>query len=235
MKCLKIVAADTAAALLDEKFKPLSMVAVAAVRVDPPYREPSESLAEPLFTDARNGHMLIIHEAEVCRDLLAKSKADAVHLDMSLGGVTLEKLSPIQFSNMRVSGRARKHLLKILPKLRKISGEITRLYGIEVFALGKESVPVRVAELTAGAYAILYASEKAVKESSTVLLGLPSRCQHYVVENGVYLHSLMGAEHDMRGRAEDTEGVLKRVDILEMLNPCARGFRTLKICPKASK
>jgi len=232
---LRIVAADTAAALLDEKFKPLSMVAVAAVLVDPPYREPSECLAEPLFADIRNMHELVIHEAEVCRDLLAEAKADAVHLDMSLGGISVEKLSPIQFSNMRVSGRARRHLLKILPKLRKVSGEITRLYGIEVLALGKESVPVRVAELTAGAYAILYASEKAVKERRTVLLGLPSRCRHYVVENGVYLHSLMGAEHDIRGRAEDAKGVLKKIDIAEMLNPCARGFRTLKINPKASK
>ena len=235
MKCLRIVAADTAAALLDEKFKPLSMVAVAAVLVDPPYREPSECLAEPLFADIRNMHELVIHEAEVCRDLLAEAKADAVHLDMSLGGISVEKLSPIQFSNMRVSGRARRHLLKILPKLRKVSGEITRLYGIEVLALGKESVPVRVAELTAGAYAILYASEKAVKERRTVLLGLPSRCRHYVVENGVYLHSLMGAEHDIRGRAEDAKGVLKKIDIAEMLNPCARGFRTLKINPKTSK
>jgi len=235
VKCLRIVAADTAAALLDEKFKPLSMVAVAAVLVDPPYREPSECLAEPLFADIRNMHELVIHEAEVCRDLLAEAKADAVHLDMSLGGISVEKLSPIQFSNMRVSGRARRHLLKILPKLRKVSGEITRLYGIEVLALGKESVPVRVAELTAGAYAILYASEKAVKERRTVLLGLPSRCRHYVVENGVYLHSLMGAEHDIRGRAEDAKGVLKKIDIAEMLNPCARGFRTLKINPKASK
>lgn len=232
---MRIVAADTAAALLDEKFKPLSMVAVAAVLVDPPYREPSECLAEPLFADIRNMHELVIHEAEVCRDLLAEAKADAVHLDMSLGGISVEKLSPIQFSNMRVSGRARRHLLKILPKLRKVSGEITRLYGIEVLALGKESVPVRVAELTAGAYAILYASEKAVKERRTVLLGLPSRCRHYVVENGVYLHSLMGAEHDIRGRAEDAKGVLKKIDIAEMLNPCARGFRTLKINPKASK
>jgi hypothetical protein len=235
VKCLKIVAADSAAALLDTKFKPLSMVSVAAVLVNPPYREASECLTEQIFADARSGHELIIHEAEVCRDLLAKAKADVVHLDMSLGGISVEKLSPIQFSNMRVSSRARRHLLSILPRLRKISGEIIRLYGIEVLAVGKESVPVRVAELTAGAYAILYASEKAVKESRTVLLGLPSKCQHYLVENGVYLHSLIAAEHDVRGRAEDAKGILKRVDIVEMLNPCARGFRALKISPKASE
>jgi len=232
---LKIVAADSAAALLDRKFKPLLMVAVAAVLVNPPYREPSECLAEPIFADVKNGHELVIHEAEVCRDLLAEAKADVVHLDMSLGGVPLEKLSPIQFSNMRVSSRARRHLLSILPKLRKISGEIIRTYGIEVLAMGKESVPVRVAELTAGAYAIVYASEKAVKESRTVLLGLPSKCQHHLIENSVYLHSLIAAEHDVRGQAEDAKEILKKVNIVETLNPCARGFRALKISPKASE
>ena len=232
---MKIVAADSAAALLDGKFEPLSIVAVAAVLVNPPYREPSTCLAEPIFADAKNGHDLVIHEAELCKDLLTKAKADAVHLDMSLRGVSLEKLSPIQFSNMRVSSRARRHLLKILPKLRKISAEITRTYRIEVLAVGKESVPVRVAELTAGAYAILYASEKTVKEGRTVLLGLPSRCQHRLAQNGVYLHSLIAAEHDVRGYAEDAKGTLKKVNITETLNPCARGFRALKINPKTSE
>lgn len=232
---MKIVAADSAAALLDRKFEPLSIVAVAAVLVNPPYREPSVCLAEPIFADARNGHELVIHEAELCKDLLTKAKADVVHLDMSLGGVPLEELSPIQFSSMRISGRARRRLLKILPKLRKISGEITRIHGVEVLAMGKESVPVRVAELTAGAYAILYASEKAVKEGRTVLLGLPSKCQHCLAENGVYLYSLMTAEHDVRGYAEDAKEILKKVNIVETLNPCARGFRALKINPRTSK
>jgi len=232
---LKIVAADSAAAMLDRKFEPLSIVAVAAVLVDPPYRESSECLAEPIFADAKNGHELVIHEAKLCKDLLEKAKANVVHLDMSLGGISLEELSPIQFSGMRVSSRARSHLLKILPRLRKISGEITRAYGIEVLAIGKESVPVRIAELTAGAHAILYASEKAVKEGQTVLLGLPSKCQYRLAEKSVYLYSLMAAEHDVRGYAEDAKEILKKVNIMEILNPCARGFRALKISPKASK
>lgn len=42
----------------------------------------------------------------------------------------------------------------------------------------------------------------------------------------------MVAEHDVRGFAEDTEGMLKKVNINEMLNPVARGFRTLRITPK---
>jgi hypothetical protein len=133
---------------------------------------------------------------------------------------------------MRLSNKARRHLLKILPRLRKIAGEITRKYGIEVLAIGKESVPVRIAELTSGSHAILYSSEKAVKEGKTVLLGLPSRCQPRIADGRVYLYSLMSAEHDLRGYAEDLTGILKKVNIAEMLNPCARGFRALKISPK---
>jgi len=46
------------------------------------------------------------------------------------------------------------------------------------------------------------------------------------------LYSLMAAEHDVRGYAEDKNGVLSKVDIVELLNPCARGFRALKVKPK---
>lgn len=229
---MKIIAADSSAAILSDKFEPLSIVAAAAVLVNPPYREPSACLAEPIFANADNGHEVIVHEAELCRELLGKVKADIVHLDMSLGAIPLERLSPIQFSNIRISGKAKRHLLKILPRLRKIAGEITQRYGIEVVAIGKESIPVRIAELTAGAHAIIYTSEKAVNENQKVLLGLPSKCQHELTEKRVYLCSLIAAEHDIRGYAEDTKEILKKVNIVEMLNPCARGFRTLKITPK---
>ena len=232
MKCLKIIAADSSAAILNDSFEPLSIVAVASVLVSPPYREASAFLAEPIFADATNGHEVIVHEAELCRDLLGKVRADSVHLDMSLGAISLEQLSAIQLSDLRISTRAKRGLLKILPKLRKIAGEITQKYGVEVLAIGKESIPVRIAELTAGAHAIVYACEKTIKEKQTVLLGLPSKCQPIVAEKRAYLHSLIDAEHDIRGYAEDAGEILKKVNIIEMLNPIARGFRTLKITPK---
>ncbi|MGB9959133.1 MAG: DUF4152 family protein [Candidatus Bathyarchaeales archaeon] len=229
---MRIIAADSSAAILDNHFEPVCIVAVAAVLVNPPYRESNECLANPIFEKAGNGHNLIVYEAEYCMKLLERVKADAVHLDMSLGAVPLEQLSPIQFSDMKISNKARSNLLKVLPRLRKIAGEITQKYGIEVLAIGKESIPVRVAELTAGAHAVIYASEKALEENSSLVLGLPSKCQPRIRENRVYLHSLMAAEHDVRGYAEDMEEILKKVNIVEMLNPCARGFRALKISPK---
>jgi hypothetical protein len=42
----------------------------------------------------------------------------------------------------------------------------------------------------------------------------------------------MAAEHDVRGYAECEEGILGKVNIVETLNPCARGFRALKITLK---
>ncbi|MEM4703711.1 MAG: DUF4152 family protein [Candidatus Bathyarchaeia archaeon] len=227
-----MIAADSSSAVLDEKFKPLTIIATAAVMVEPPYREPSMCLAEPIFTDAELGHEVVVHEAELCLELLAKVKADIIHLDMSLGALPLEQLSPIQFSSLKVSNRAKKHLLKILPKIRKTATEITQKYGIEVIAIGKESVPVRIAELTSGAHAVLYACEKVLEDKRGLLLGLPSKCQLTKADNGVYLHSLIAAEHDVRGFAEDRKELLKKVNIMEMLNPVARGFRTLKIEPK---
>jgi hypothetical protein len=232
VKPLNIIAADSSAAILTENFEPLLIVASASILATPPYREPNACLAKPIFANARNGYEVIVQEAELCEGLLEKVKADVIHLDISLGATPIEQLSPIQFSTIKISSRAKQNLLKILPKLRKIAGEITRKYGVEVLAIGKESVPVRIAELTAGAHAILYACERAVKEKQSILLGLPSKCQPRLYGKNVYLYSLMAAEHDVRGYAEDAEEVLKEVKISEMLNPYARGFRILKIIPK---
>jgi hypothetical protein len=229
---MRVVSADSAAAILDAKFTPLRLVASASVVVHPPYREPHDRLVEPIFRNVENGYEVIVHEAELCRDLLEKTKADVVHLDLSLGAVPIEELSPIQLSN--ISSKARGHLLKILPKLRKIAADVKRVYGVEVLAIGKDSVPVRIAELTAGAYAIVYAAEQAVKEKTKVRLGLPSKCYARKVENGVMMHSLTPAEHDIAGFAVDREGVLEKVTLSELLNPCARGFRTLEFTLNAA-
>jgi hypothetical protein len=174
---------------------------------------------------------VIVHEAELCRSLLDKMKADVVHLDMSLGGISVEELSPVELMNLRASKAGRQNILKILPKLRKIACEIKRLYGIDILAIGKESVPVRIAELTAGAEAILFAAKKAVDEKEAVLLGLPLMCQPRFLDNQVTFHSLLANEHDVRSYAVDSEGVLTTVKLSETLNPIARGFRALKIEP----
>jgi len=219
-------------AILDSKFMPQYLVASASVLVETPYREAHPRLAKPIFKEVSNSYDVIAGEAELCRDLLEVVKADVVHLDLSLGAVPIEDLSPVQLSNMRVSSKARQNLLRLLPRLRKIAGEIKRVYGLDMLAIGKESIPVRVAELTAASEAVLFACGEVLEEKEEVLLGLPSRCQPRVAGQRFYLHSLMAAEHDVRGYAEDSECVLSKVDMVEILNPCARGFRALRVKPK---
>jgi len=226
------VAADSGAALLNDRFEPLQVVAACAVLVEPSYIRATSCLAEPIFVKVEDGYRLVIHELELCMSLLKTFKADVVHLDMSFGGLSLEELSAVSLSQLSVSGRARGHLLKILPSLRKIALDIKRVYNIDVLAIGKESIPVRIAELTAGAYAVLYSAEKAVKEAKPMRLGLPARCTTKTSEEGIIMESLLPAEQDLTGCAKDGNKVLEKVLVTEMPNPCARGFRLLEITPK---
>ena len=62
---------------------------------------------------------------------------------------------------------------------------------------------------------------------------MPSKCYARRIENGVVVHSLIPAEHDIIGIAADVNRVLAKVTFSELLNPCARGFRALEINPKA--
>jgi len=229
---LRVVSADSGAAVLNERFEPLQVVAASAVLVEPPYQRASSYLAEPIFANVEDGHTLVIHELELCMDILKTVKADVVHLDMSLGSVSVEELSAVSLSQMRISGRARGHLLRILPKIRKLALEVKRAHNIEVLAIGKESIPVRIAELTCGAHAVLYGAEKAVTEGKVLRLGLPAKCRTKTMEEGVMLESLMPAEQDVAGYAKDENKVLEKVQLSEMPNPCARGFRLLLISPK---
>jgi len=230
---MKIVAADSGAALLNDHFEPKLIVATVAGLVEPPYRKIGHCLAKAIFANVEDGHILITHELEMCQNLLKEVKADVIHLDMSLGGLALEELSVVSLSRIRVSSKARKHILKILPKLRKLASDIKRIYGIEVLAMGKESVPVRIAELSCGTYSVLYTAEKAVKEKVNLRLGLPAKCSVNVSEGGVSLKSLAPGEHDLVSFVKDSEKILEKVTVSEMLNPRALGFRVLEIKPKA--
>jgi hypothetical protein len=229
---VRVISADSGAAILDEQYRPMFLVASVSVLVEPPYREPSMRIAEPIFREVASSFDVIVYEAILCQNLLTKVAADVVHLDMTLGGVSVEDLSPVELLNMRASRTGRQNILKILPRLRKIAAEIKRVHGIDMLAIGKESVPVRVAELTAGAEAILYTCQRAVDTQEDVLLGLPLNCQPCLLDDRVYLHSLISGEHDLRSYAVDTEKILAKVKLAETLNPVARGFRALKIAPK---
>jgi len=229
---LRIIAADSGAATLNERYEPLQVVAACAVLVEPPYTEASSCLAEPIFVSVQDGYQLVIHELELCVNLLKTTKADLVHLDMTLGGLSLEDLSAVSLSGLNLSSKAKGHLLRVMPKLRKLALDIRQAYDIDVSAIGKDSIPVRVAELTSGAHAVVYTAQKAIKEAKTIRLGLPARCSIRASPDKLILRSLLPAEEDVEGHAEEKDQALQKVSIAEMPNPRARGFRLLEIAPK---
>lgn len=229
---MRIIAADSGAATLNEQYEPLQVVAACAVLVEPPYTEASSCLAEPIFVPVQDGYQLVIHELELCVNLLKTTKADIVHLDMTLGGLSLEDLSAVSLSGLNLSSKAKGHLLKVMPRLRKLALDIRQAHDIDVSAIGKDSIPVRVAELTSGAHAVVYSAERVIKEAKAIRLGLPSRCSVKASLGKAILESLLPAEEDVKGHAEDREQALEKVGITEMPNPRARGFRLLEIVPK---
>ena len=89
-----------------------------------------------------------------------------------------------------------------------------RTYGIDVLAYGKESVPVRIAELTSGAHAIRYAVEKTANENKKVMLGLPTKCHPELLYGKVVLHSLMPPENDVMGYSEIDPQLLADTEIV---------------------
>ncbi|MCW3982201.1 MAG: DUF4152 family protein [Candidatus Bathyarchaeota archaeon] len=229
MWSLRVVSADSGAAILDNSFEPMQIVATAAVLVEPPYREASRCLARPSFVSMEKGHDLIVTELELCQELLKEVRADVVHLDISFGGILVEEISATQ-----LRGWARGRMLKILPKLRRIATDIKRVYGLNVLAIGKESVPVRIAELTTGAHGVLHSCELALEKEREQILGLPFQCFARFPECRVELHSLVAGEHDVVGSAWDRRMILKNVQVVEMLNPGARGFRALRVVPRGA-
>jgi len=225
---LRIVAADSGSAILDESFTPQRIVAAASISTEIPYRNAFTQISEPLMAPV-NGHDLIVKELKMCRKLLQDASADAVHLDMSLGGMSVSQLTMSDLQNMRISSKAKERIRGVLPELRKLATDIEQEFKVEVLAIGKESLPVRIAELTVGACSVICASEEALKHHQAILLGLPALCTIAAGVRQVTARSLQQGEHDIVGYAEDSNGVIQKVRINEFNNPAVRGFRVLRI------
>ncbi len=103
---LRVVSADSAAAILDENYNPLKLVASVAVLVEDPYMGAHVRLAEPIFREVDDSYDVIVHEAQLCQVLLETIKADVVHLDSTLGGVAVDELSPVELVNLKISSKA---------------------------------------------------------------------------------------------------------------------------------
>jgi len=228
---LRIVAADSGSAILDENYRPEAIVAASSIVTEPPYRNASAHITDLLMVPA-NRHDLIVSELRMCKRMLQTVTADVVHIDMSLGGPSVSQLTISDVSEMSISSRAKQNVRMALPELRKLATEIEQKYKVEVLAIGKESVAIRIAELTVGACSVIYASREALQQRSTVLLGLPTLCTVTVSQGQSTARSLQSGEHDLVGSAFDFDNVTHRVRISEFNNPTVRGFKIIKIRPK---
>jgi len=225
---LKVVAADSGSAVLDEVFTPQKIVSTSSICTDVPYRMASNQISDLLMSDVKR-HDLVVTELRMCRKMLQLDPAETVHLDMSLGGISVSQLTASDLQEMAISSKARQRIRHVLPQLRKLATDIEREFNVEVLALGKESLPVRIAELTAGACSVIHAAKEALKQRRTLLLGLPSLCTVSFSEDRITARSLRQGEFDIAGYAEDGDGVVRQVKIGEFNNPKVRGFRVLRI------
>lgn len=171
---MRVVSADTGGALLDGNYIPVGLIATSAVLVEKPYRSASLNIvrfSDPFNYDMR-GRQAIRDEVLLALKLAKKVKPDVVHIDSTLGGIELRKLDDPTIDALRVSDRGKAIWHELARELRPIAKRFWEETGIEVVAIGKESVPVRIAEIYAGLYSVKWGVEFA-REKGSVRIGLP--------------------------------------------------------------
>ena len=206
-------------------------MAASAVLVKPPYTQAEKDLSVPIFEDT-NSQNIILREMKLSRELLKHEHADIIHLDMTLGSVSILDLTLVKLEGMRLSREAKDNIRRQLPHLRSLAAEIKRVHSIDVLAIGKKSAPIRIAELIIAAHSLIYCSEKVIEEKTPLILGLPTACTVKKTRRGALATSLISTEEELLGFAEDENMVLSGVKTKEMVNPILRGFRIIQIRPK---
>jgi len=198
--------------------------------VDFPYKT-------PIQVQARDGDYsikdptVLVHELRLCEELLSVEPAECVHFDLTLGGVNLLDITDEFLFQINLSPTGRSVLHAILPDLREIALSIDEKHHAPVLAMGKRSLPVRLAELHASAYGIARAMEiAAVSEAEeSIYLGLPEKVLAFFDEDGkVKVTSEEPMERSLVAETRVNNGVL----VEPFLNPVTRGFQVLKLTAK---
>ena len=185
----------------------------------------------PVFEDV-NSQGFILREMRLCKELLSKEHADIIHIDMTLGAVPILDITGERLEEMRISREAKENIRRQLPQLRSLAAEIKRAHSVDVIAIGKQSVPVRIAELTVAAHSLIYCSDRVLQDRVSLTLGLPTACTVKKTKRGALATSLVSAEEGLLGFAEDDKDILPKVKMREMMNPVVREFRMIQIQPR---
>ena len=222
---MRIATVDSGCSILDRDLKPISILSTVALVVDYPYEKPVQfevRLGDYALTDTN----VLVYELALCQELLANQKADCVHLDLSLGGVNILDMTDEYLFQAQLSPMGRNVLHAIMPTLQNIAIQISESHHIPVLAMGKRSLPVRLAELYAAAYGVQYACEKAQTAVAPIYVGLPAKVSaSFEGDGGVRVSSAEPMEDSLTAKAP----IPNDVSAEQFLNPVTRGFQVLKI------
>jgi len=224
---MRIVSADTGGALLNENYEPIGLIATVAVLVEKPYKTATMSrvkYADPLNYDM-SGRQAIRDEALLAVELAREVKPDVIHLDSTIGGIEVRKLDEPTIDALSITDRGKEVWKDLAKDLQPLAKKLWEETGIEIIAIGKWSVPVRIAEIYAGIYTAKWAIEYA-KEKGKVTVGLPRYMKVEVRPGRIYGESLDPREGGLFGEIEaNTEGIGWEL----YPNPLVRRYMVLEV------
>ncbi len=233
MKSPRIVAADTGGALLDDEYNPIGLVATAAVLVERPYL--TARISRVLYPEPEgydmSGRQAIVAEVKLADELARETKPDVIHIDSTIGGIELRKLDGPTIDALRISDRGKEVLKDVSEEVRRIATKLWEETGIEMVAIGKPSVPVRIAEIYSGIYTVIWALRRAEKNNA-VRVGLPKFMKVEIERNKVRGISLDPREGGLYGevKAELPSGMEWEL----YPNPTLKGFMVFEVWKSSS-
>ncbi|HII61572.1 DUF4152 family protein [Pyrococcus horikoshii] len=229
---MRIVAADTGGAVLDESFQPVGLIATVAVLVEKPYKTSKRFLvkyADPYNYDL-SGRQAIRDEIELAIELAREVSPDVIHLDSTLGGIEVRKLDESTIDALQISDRGKEIWKELSKDLQPLAKKFWEETGIEIIAIGKSSVPVRIAEIYAGIFSVKWALDN-VKEKGGLLVGLPRYMEVEIKKDKIIGKSLDPREGGLYGevKTEVPQGIKWEL----YPNPLVRRFMVFEITSKS--
>ena len=224
---MRIVSADTGGALLTEDYEPVGLIATAAVLVEKPYRTAVLSrvrYADPFNYDM-SGKQAVRDEAFLAVELAREVKPDVVHLDSTIGGIEVRKLDEPTIDALTITDRGKEVWRDLAKDLQPLAKKFWEETGIEIIAIGKSSVPVRIAEIYSGIYTAKWAIDYA-RENGKAIVGLPRYMSVEIRPGKIHGESLDPREGGLFGEIEaNTDGIGWEL----YPNPLVRRYMVLEV------
>ncbi|WP_457742318.1 DUF4152 family protein [Thermococcus sp.] len=224
---MRVVSADTGGALLTENYEPIGLIATVAVLVEKPYRTATLSrvkYANPFDYDM-SGRQAIRDEAFLAVELAREVRPDVIHLDSTIGGIEVRKLDEPTIEALTITDRGKEVWKDLAKELQPLAKKLWEETGIEIIAIGKWSVPVRIAEIYSGIYTAKWAIDYA-KEHGNVRVGLPRYMRVEIRPGKIYGESLDPREGGLFGEIKaETEGIGWEL----YPNPLVRRYMVLEV------